>query len=379
MDILRPQTPDQLAEGLAHSASSGKSIRLVGAFTKDRMGGPIVHSDVCVSTSKLDRVIQYEPRDLTISVEAGMPWAKLTNLLAANHQMIPLDPPFSDSATVGGILASNSNGPRRRLYGTARDVVIGMKFATLEGRLIQSGGMVVKNVAGLDMGKVMIGSFGTLAAIAIVNFKLTPIPHGSRTIILNFADLDEAITVRNRILESVLQPAAFDLLNPAASTLVDRTGYNLLLEASGNNAVLDRYTRELSALTERTELLPTAAAAALWTRIREFTPSFLKEHSSAAVIRYSTTIAAVKDALGRIDGPAIARAGSGIVYGYYADAAKLPHNGSHGTVIEFAPQSRKSNLDLWPSPGADLQVMKKIKDMFDPKGLLNKGRLYGRI
>ena len=100
--------------------------------------------------------------------------------------MIPLDPPFSDRAaeraafseraTMGGIVAANTSGPRRRLYGSARDMVIGMTFATLEGKLIRTGGMVVKNVAGLDMGKLMIGSFGTLAAIATLNFRLYPSP-----------------------------------------------------------------------------------------------------------------------------------------------------------------------------------------------------------
>ena len=88
--------------------------------------------------------------------------------------MIPLDPPFAQDATVGGVLAANQSGPRRRGYGTARDMVIGMTFATLEGKLIQTGGMVVKNVAGLDMAKMMIGSFGTLAAIATVNFRVHP-------------------------------------------------------------------------------------------------------------------------------------------------------------------------------------------------------------
>ncbi len=121
-------------------------------------------------------MLEYEPRDLTISVEAGLPWREFTSLLAANRQMVPLDPPFAADATVGGVVAANSSGPRRRLYGTARDLVIGMRFATLEGKLVQSGGMVVKNVAGLDMAKLMIGSFGTLAAIAVVNFKLLPAP-----------------------------------------------------------------------------------------------------------------------------------------------------------------------------------------------------------
>ena len=98
--------------------------------------------------------------------------------------MVPLDPPFADQATVGGVVAANSSGPRRRLYGTARDMVIGMRFATLEGKLVQSGGMVVKNVAGLDMAKLMIGSFGTLAAIAVVNFKLVPMPEAERSFLL---------------------------------------------------------------------------------------------------------------------------------------------------------------------------------------------------
>src|SRR5207253_6569691 len=121
---------------------------------------------------------------------------------------------FAEQATVGGVVAANSSGPRRRLYGTARDLVIGMTFATLEGKLVQSGGMVVKNVAGLDMGKLMIGSFGTLAAIAVANFKLLPMPEAERTFLLGFADLASAINVRDRILTSVLQPAAIDLLNP---------------------------------------------------------------------------------------------------------------------------------------------------------------------
>ena len=125
------------------------------------MAGPVSDAAVRISTTELKKVLSYEPQDLTVSVEAGLPWPEFAAILAANHQMVPLDPPFAAGATVGGVVAANSNGPRRRLYGTARDLVIGMKFATLEGKIVQSGGMVVKNVAGLDMAKLMIGSFGT--------------------------------------------------------------------------------------------------------------------------------------------------------------------------------------------------------------------------
>src|SRR6185295_2657942 len=130
---------------------------------------------------------------------------ELTRMLGENRQMVPLDPPFAATASVGGVVASNSNGPRRRLYGTARDLVIGMQFATLEGKLVNSGGMVVKNVAGRDMGKLMIGSFGTLAAIAVVNFKLAPMPEVESSILLPFPTLEAAGQARSRILQGQLQ------------------------------------------------------------------------------------------------------------------------------------------------------------------------------
>src|SRR5262249_55872570 len=134
-----------------------------------------------------------------------------------NRQMIPLDPPFADNATVGGVIAANTSGPRRRLYGTARDLVIGMRFVTLQGRIVETGGMVVKNVAGLDMAKLMIGSFGTLAAITTVNFKLQPAPEVERSFVVAFDSAAGAFAARDRLLKSQLQPAALDILSPKAA------------------------------------------------------------------------------------------------------------------------------------------------------------------
>jgi glycolate oxidase FAD binding subunit len=174
-DCLNPQTPGELAEAVGDAVSREWPIEVVGTGSKRTMAGPRPSTAVGISTLALRRVRQYEPRDLTVSVEAGLPWCEFAALLAANRQTVPLDPPYFASATVGGVIAANCSGPRRKLYGTARDFVIGMQFATAAGRLVSSGGMVVKNVAGLDMAKLMIGSFGTLAAIAVVNFKLVRI------------------------------------------------------------------------------------------------------------------------------------------------------------------------------------------------------------
>jgi len=331
------------------------------------MAGPIRDSDGTITTGCLDRVLEYDPRDLVVSVEAGISYRELSRVLAEHRQMIPLDPPFSDRATIGGIVAANTSGPRRRLYGTARDMVIGMTFATLEGKLIRSGGLVVKNVAGLDMAKLLIGSFGTLAAIAVVNFRVHPMPEGTRTFVRQFDQIDQVMAARNQVLQSRLQPVAIDILKSS--------GYQLLIQAAGSRSVLDRYSREF----EGAQTLEGADEEALWQKIRELTPQFLAEHEYGAVVRVPCTLSEVGRVLESLPTPALARAGSGVCYGCFARASEILDPPVGKRVIEFAPQPFRESHDLWPHPGNDFAMMKTIKQMFDPQGLLNRGRLYGRI
>src|ERR1017187_2422468 len=250
MEELRPASERDLCDALVAASQARSVIALGGAFSKHRRSGATAAPGVVVSMSCMRRVLQYEPRDLTISVEAGLPFAELSALLAERRQMVPLDPPYFDRATVGGVVASNTVGPRRRLYGSARDLVIGMSFAKLDGKLVKSGGMVVKNVAGFDMAKLMIGSFGTLAALAVVNFKLSPMPPETRTFLMQFDTAAAAIAARNVILTGQLQPAAIDLLNPAAARTVGGSTWLLLLRAAGNAAAVERYEREFAHFTE---------------------------------------------------------------------------------------------------------------------------------
>jgi glycolate oxidase FAD binding subunit len=379
-----PQTPEELAEALHRAAQHERTITLQGCGSKRLMAGPVETADEEVSTVALNRVLQYEPHDLTISVEAGLPWAELTRLLAANRQIVPLDPPFAAQSTVGGVIAANSSGPRRRLYGTARDVVIGMRFATLEGKLVQSGGMVVKNVAGLDMAKLMIGSFGTLAAIAIVNFKLIPAPEVERSFLMGFDSLDLAVDARNRILAGALQPAALDLLNPPAGATLGNRAWLLALRAGGNAAAVDRYEHELAEMSAGVAL-ENSRQETLWRHVEEFTPNFLRKHSDGAVVRVSCTLKELKEVMASFDGPALARAGSGVCYGYFEESAAaagwVTEAVRHGwkTVIEFSPEERKHSLGLWPAPGGDFEIMRRVKHLFDPSNVLNRGRLYLRI
>lgn len=328
------------------------------------MAGPLADSDVTISIRSMNRILVYEPADLTISVEAGISYGELTQTLAAKRQMIPLDPPFAEDATIGGIIAANCSGPRRRHYGTARDMVIGMTFTTLEGKVVQTGGMVVKNVAGLDLAKLMIGSFGTLAVIAVVNFKLHPIPESTRTFGWTFSNVADAIRTRDSVLKSMLQPTAIDLIKTGGE-------YRLLVQAGGNASMLDRYARELPGA----EVLQGASEANTWQAVREFAPAFLAQNENGAVLRISCKLTEVGTVLESVPGPAIARAGSGVVYAGFSDSEQAMGRG----VVEYASQRFRMSHELWPRPGDDFEMMKKIKAMLDPYGLLNAGRLYGRI
>jgi glycolate oxidase FAD binding subunit len=366
--MLCPATVDDLASALRDANSKRQTITLAGHNTKRLMGGPIEPSDVTISTTRLNRVLQYEPRDLTISVEAGLPYRDLSQTLVANRQMVPLDPGFADECTIGGVIAANISGPRRRLYGTARDMVIGMKFVTIEGKVVQTGGMVVKNVAGLDMAKMMIGSFGTLAAIAVINFRLHPIPPLTRTFVQEAPSLREAMAARDAIQKGVLQPAALDIVKQNGK-------YRLLIQAGGNKAVLERYAREL----KTAETFEGGDEETLWTEIREFTPAFLKANPDGAVVRISCPLSEVGGVLESLPSTALARAGSGVVYGYFDHWSEAPGRGvlEYGPLLEYAPdEARRQNHS--PLEGrSDFAMMKRTKDMFDPQSLLNRRRLYG--
>lgn len=381
MDHVAPRTPQELAEALGSAGSARQRITLGGAFTKNRMAGPAGPADVIISTAGLSRIIEYEPRDLTISVESGVRFAELSRTIEKDGLTLPLDPPYFESATVGGVVAANSSGPRRRLFGTCRDLIIGMKFATLEGKLIQSGGMVVKNVAGLDMAKLMVGSFGTLAAMAVVNFKLAPRPRCSRTFVQSFGSAEEACAAATAVLRGVLQPAGVDLLNPPAAARIGLEGFNLLIRAGGSQAVMDRYSREFPGALS----VEGPEEEALWEKVREFTPRFLTERSDGAVMRVSSTLTGLPAVLQEFLVPVVARAGSGICYGYFdqcraaADWLTGARQRGWKAILECVPEGGCPGVEQWPCPGDDFAMMEMIKQMFDPGHLLNKGRLYGRL
>jgi glycolate oxidase FAD binding subunit len=361
-----------------------------GAFSKQTMGGPTPADGIRITTSSMTRLLDYEPADLTISVEAGMPWRELNRILDENHQFVPVDPAYGATATVGGVIATDSSGPRRRRYGSARDVTIGMTFVTIEGKLIQSGGMVVKNVTGLDMAKLMIGSFGTLATIATVNFKVLPKPVAVSTFVFSGDSLESIIQLRTRIVASQLQPVALDLVS--GSGVTDAAGgkrYRLLAEAHGNAPMISRYKKEYAefARAEGVDFIDLDGPSAdrLWGDVREFSSRWIAAHPEGGILRVAVAPSALADAVKLCDGSSVSRAALGVSYVGCAGREELQHQlnrlRSHSirTLVEHASAAAKQELEQWIAPDASLAVMQRIKDELDPRSLLNPGRLFGKI
>jgi glycolate dehydrogenase FAD-binding subunit len=201
----------EAAAVLTGAAERGERVSI------ERGGG-----DVVLSTGRLDRMLEHEAGDLTAIVEAGMRLGDLDALLAAHGQMLALDPP--GNPTIGGCIAANLSGPRRHRYGTARDLVIGVTVVLADGTIASSGGKVVKNVAGYDLGKLFCGSEGRLGLIARVALRLHPRPDTARTLVVPVASAVDAGEEARAILRAPLAASAVDLLWPGRLSVLFEGG-----------------------------------------------------------------------------------------------------------------------------------------------------------
>lgn len=387
-ESLAPSTIEELRAALLRCAEEQASIETRGAFSKASFGGPIRQATCRLQTSRLNRLLAYEPADLTVSVEAGMRYADLSRTLAENNQFLPLDPPFAEDATVGGILAANSSGSRRRRFGTARDMTIGMRFATLDGKIVSSGGMVVKNVTGLDMAKLMIGSFGTLAVIASANFKVFPRPESFASFVFRAASAP-LLELRKQILAGVLQPIAIDMLDAGASQALGLGGSPaLLVEAAGSPSVTRRFTEAFETLAAAHGASLDGAPEGLWQRVQECGPNWLNTHPDGALVRCSTVqtgLAELLELAARCGCAAALRAGNatGLLLAPDSETAGRAiaelRQGDFRATLEAGPDSLKHSIEQWNAGGSELQLMQRIKADFDPLSLLNRSRLYGVV
>jgi glycolate oxidase FAD binding subunit len=383
--IRRPASADGLAQALAAANEAGQAVVPLGGGTQLGLGMPLSRADfVVLETTALNRVVEYEPADLTVTVEAGMRIGELQRILGEQGQFLALDPPLPEHATIGGLIATNASGPLRFAYGTARDLVIGTRVANPDGTLTRAGGRVVKNVAGYDLNKLYIGSLGTLAIVVELSFKLAPVPPATSTVVGEFDNAAAAGSALRAVVQSVLAPLAIDLLG--SRKMVFRVG--------GYPAAVERQVRDLSALIlehggQRLDSPPT-----FW---EDLARERLEARSRAVVVKAAAPISVsarlveiLEDRLRSLEPMVWAHAGNGIAYAACnapvaadelvaarQDVQALGSNAS--LVIERCPVALKHAIDVWGDPGPGLGLMRALKTKLDPHNTLNPGRYVGGI
>lgn len=378
MEIRTPSSALEFAADWGDAYRAGASLRIQGAGSKARFAGAISDADLVFDTSGLSSIGEYDPRDLTIRVGAGMPYVDLIRTLEAEGQMLPFDPPFHDDATVGGVVAANLCGPRRRGYGTIRDYVIGVEFADWQGNLVQSGAMVAKNVAGYDLNKLFTGSWGTLGPMVNINFRVSPLEKQTATFLVQNRTETEYRDLRNRALQGFAQPIAVDYVNATAGELLRLNGSALLIRYANPAPVVERIRKSL----DLPEPVDEELEPFLWLRLREWFYHQVTGYSDGVLLQLSSTHSRVfRDAMA-LGGRVLARAASGVVYASYPDsgsafdAKRFLESQERTVVVLSASAMVRQSQPLAARPPA-FPAMQKVKAHFDPKGLVNRGRLHG--
>jgi glycolate oxidase FAD binding subunit len=398
--LITPASAEEIGAVLRVANEFQLSVMPVGGGTRLNIGGIPDHIDIALSTARLNQIETYDPGDLTIGLAAGVTIAEVERLVASQHQVLPLDVDRAESATVGGVLASGDFGPLKHGFGGSREFCIGVQFVTGEGRHGKGGGRVVKNVAGYDMMKLLIGSYGTLGVITSANFKLFPAARQFCTFAAEFATLKETIDFRNRIVRSPLSPLALELVSPRAHEYLgfgacDR--WTVLLRAGGSDAVLRRYRTELGTAIAREFIA--AQDASLWNEVRNFRERMTSRHANAMLIEAHLPQSAVALACASAERVALDYnflfvavgrcASASMLFAFipfsvhppsameYVSAisalrAELPRDGA--AIVARCPSEVKLHVGVWGQSANDLSAMRAVKQALDPKDVLNRGR-----
>ncbi len=254
--LVSPTSSDEVAAIVRLANQRGFTIAPAGSGAE--LAASSAQADVLLRTNRLTEVEHYDPADLTVGIGAGMTLARLNAMVGEHRLMLAADPPFPERTTVGELIAAAQHGPLRHGYGAVRDFCIGIRFVTGDGRKAKGGGRVVKNVAGYDLMKLLIGSYGTLAVITSASFKLFPTPRQTRTFLAEFSTGQEALKFRDLVVHSPMSPMCLEIVSPAARKLMrpemQDNAWVICIRGAGSDAVLGRYRKELgSAVTREVE------------------------------------------------------------------------------------------------------------------------------
>lgn len=389
---VAPATAEEAAELLRYAGRRGLAVIPWGAGTLMALGNLPRRYDIALSLARLDRVLEHEPADLTVTCQAGIPLSRLQERLAAAGQMVPLEAPWGGEATVGGILAAGASGPRRHAYGHPRDFTIGLRVVAADGRITRAGGRVVKNVAGYDLCKLYIGSLGTLGVIVEATFKVAPLPRAEASLALAFDGPAPACALAAEAHRRGLTLRSLQLLSPQAAA--DAGGpadrWLLLLDLAGSPPAVERSRREIQGLAPAQAARPLERAARLDQRAGELlSPGECALLCRAGVL--PSRLPALLDRLQRLEGPprllALPTVGAvrvgwprpaepeGLVERLRRGAAEL----GGVLVVEACSPELKGGIDVFGPPPPAFDLMRRVKEQFDPGGVLSPGRFLGRL
>jgi glycolate oxidase FAD binding subunit len=321
----KPTSAQEAAEVVRYAATEKLAVVPCGNRTKLDLGAPPLRYDIALDLSGLCEIAHYDPADLTLSADAGIPLAELNATLLQHNQFLPLLTPYYSATTIGGAIASGLDSPLRQFYGTARDFLLGAEFIDGTGAQVKSGGRVVKNVTGYDLHKLLIGSLGSLAVITRLNFRTFPAPlAGSCGFVASFPTHEAALALRRRIVESPLSPLTLDVFSPSTARIFATRSpltpevpvfsdeshdaresslplpgdwfhpqhWQLCAAFAGTPEVLHRYTRDLTRFAHDANslgahFLDDSARPSIWGRLREAIALFRESSRAASICRLS--------------------------------------------------------------------------------------------
>jgi len=382
-----------------------------GGGTKDALGHPGDGVDLIVSLTRMSGILHHSVGDLMITALPGTTMREIQDTLAEQGQFLPLDPAWEERSTVGGVVAANASGPRRAMYGSARDHLIAARVVYPDGTLIRTGAKVVKNVAGYDMNKLLIGSMGTLGILTELTFKIRPIPAFTGAALVQAADPEQLRELQRRLLDSPLEPSAAEWFNGRLGSWVAGTaldGPALLVSFEDVERSVQYQLNRLNEMcdecgaTMREQWRGRDAANALFRRMRERLPSAadVADEELAVAVKLLSSLSDVPaiyehaqrsaDARGltlEFHGGLYTGIGRAVVrtdWGRRPDVAEwmssleafIARLGGR-TVVEIAPRDLRLRWNVWGAPSADWTLMKGIKHKIDPNRILNPGRFVG--
>jgi glycolate oxidase FAD binding subunit len=391
--VYTPSTQAEAAEVLRLCASERMAVAFAGGRTEIGLGAPPRRADAIVDTARLNRILEYAPADMVLIAEAGVPLAAVQEAAAKEGQRLSLDPPLPDRATLGGIVAANSFGPRRAKYGSARDVIIGVGIIRADGTPARGGGKVVKNVAGFDLPKLACGSLGTLGMLGTLNFRLHPLPEAAATLLIRGRSPSQVLAALAEAMKAQLEPSSSVALSEGSAT-----SFDLAVRFEGFAAGVSQQGQRLSALCTAggysAEFLDEASARSLWARhdlARTQGDLRVKIASPIAALArvQATALEPIAAALRGAKTAWYASLGLGFISGNTSDApaaaaavqaarAALATLGGSLTVLD-APSAVRAAVEVWGPPPPAFALMQRLKNRFDPEQRLNAGRFVGGL